>query len=234
MARRYWGDTTPIGERLTILDESREIVGVVATVRHGLVIAEDFEPAVYLPWKQVPGRVCAVALRTGVEPAGLSGAVRDRILAFDSSLAIQQLQPLDAFLEQFYVGQRIFTVILGGFGALALLLAALGTYGVLAYAVAQRTHEIGIRIAIGAGRRNVLGIFTLEGLALAGIGIGIGIPGVVLVTRLISRQISFFVPVEPAAVVGVSLLLIVVVVLASLLPANRAARVDPVRALRPD
>lgn len=234
MARRYWEEQSPVGERITVLDESREIIGVVATVRHGLIMNEDFEPAIYLPWSQVPGRGFAVALKTEVVPASLNNAVRDRVLSFDSTLAIQQLQPMEAFMEQFYVGQRIFTSILGGFGALALLLAALGTYGVLAYTVVQRTHEIGVRMAIGAGRGNVLKMFTREGLIMAGIGIALGIPGVILVTHLISNQISFFVPVEPVAVVGVGILLTFVVFIASLLPAYRAASIDPARALRPD
>lgn len=234
MARRYWEDSSPIGERITLLEESHEIVGVVGTVRHGLIVNADFEPTIYLAWAQQPGRGIAVALKTEVMPGSLSNPVRQVVLGFDSGLAIDQLVTMDEFMEQFFVGQRLFTAILGGFGLLALLLAALGTYGVLAYTVVQRTHEIGIRMAIGAGRAAVMKMFTYEGLVMAAIGILVGIPGVFIVTRAISNQISFFVPVQPFAVVIVGAVLVVVVLLASIIPAHRAATTDPVKALRPE
>ncbi|MFC1540131.1 ABC transporter permease [Gemmatimonadota bacterium] len=234
MAQRYWENKSPIGERITLLEESHEIVGVVGTVRHGLIVNADFEPTVYLSWAQRPERGLALALKTEVMPGSLSNSVRQEVLAFDSGLAINQLMTADEFMEQFLVGQRLFTAILGGFGLLALLLAALGTYGVLAYTVAQRTHEIGIRMAIGAGRAAIMKMLTYEGLILACIGILIGIPGVFLVTRAISNQISFFVPVQPFAVLVVGLTLVIVILLASLIPAHRAATTDPLKALRPD
>ena len=126
----------------------------------------------------------------------------------------------------------MFTAILGGFGTLALVLAALGTYGVLAYSVAQRTHEIGIRMAIGASRRKVLGMIVRQGLTLGAIGIALGMLLVPVQVKVISAIFQGVVPVEPTSMIGAALILAFVTLVASFLPARRAASVDPIRALR--
>ncbi len=234
MAHRFWGEESPLGHRVSVQGVSREVVGVVATVRHGVIVNPDFEPTLYLPWAQRPARNLSFALRTAVPPATLAEAVRREVLALDSDFVLRQILPLEAFLSQFYAGQNMLIAIMGGFGVLALLLAALGTYGVLAYWVVQRRHEIGIRMALGSSRGRVVHLVAGQGLAMGGLGILIGTPGVILLTRALSAQISVVVPVEPVAVVAVGGLLLVVVVAASLLPAWRAASVDPVSALRPE
>ncbi|RMH18092.1 MAG: ABC transporter permease [Acidobacteria bacterium] len=232
MAQRYWPAESPLDRQLTIQGETRRIVGVVATVRHDVVVRREATPVVYLPWSQRPSTTMSLAVRTAVEPGSLAEPVRRELLAFDRNASLSQMQTLDDFVEQFWVGQRIFTAILGGFGLLALVLAALGTYGVLAYSVARRTQEIGIRMAIGAGRREVMRMILRQGFWLGLIGVALGIPLVLVQIRVISAIFAGFVPVEPSSVVGVALLLTAVTLVASALPAHRAASVDPIRALR--
>ncbi len=232
MAERLWSGDSPLGKRLKVQGEWREVVGVAATVNHGVILRADTTSVVYLPWAQQPEPAFGVALKTEVDPDSLAEPVRKELLAFDRNLALTQVLTLDAFIEQFWVGQQVFTVILGGFGALALVLAALGTYGVLAYSVAQRTHEIGIRMAIGAGRGTVMKMIVRQGLILAVIGILLGIPLVLLQIKAIQAIFAGLVPVEPASVLGAGLVLGLVTLIASALPARRAASVDPIRALR--
>lgn len=234
MAERFWGEESPLGERLTLRGISREIVGVVGTVRHGLAVNTDLAPTMYLPLAQTPPRNLGVAIKTETDPEALAGAVRGEIKAFDGALAVQNIQTLDDFMAQFFVGQHVFTAILGGFGFLALFLAALGTYGILAYSVMQRTHEIGVRMAIGAQRGRVIAMVTRQGLVLFGFGLLFGLPLVALVTRGITAQMSIFAPVQPTSIAFVVVVLFVVTLGASLLPARRAASVDPIEALRAD
>ncbi len=232
MAERHWGEKSPLGERLTLLGKSREIVGVVGDVRHGITLNTDFVPTVYLPFAQEPRGAFSVALRTRTEPDSVSESARRELLAFEPDMAITQMQSLDSFIEQFWVGQHLFSYILRGFGALALFLAAIGTYGVLAYSVAQRTQEIGVRMALGAGRMRILKMIAGQGMVLGAIGLGIGSILIFLSYRMISSIFSRVVPVEPMAIAGVVLVLAVVVLVASLLPARRAASLDPIQALR--
>lgn len=232
MAERYWTVQDAVGRSFTIQGERHEIVGVVPTVRHDLFVRNEPSPLVYLAWLQQPAGAFAVSIKTAGEPSALAEPARNTLRDIDRTIAVTQVQTLDAFVEQFWVGQRIFTAILTGFGALALVLAALGTYGVLAYSVAQRTHEIGIRMAIGAGRAAVMRMIVSRGLLLGAIGVALGIPLVLLQVRVISAVFEGFVPVEPTSVFGVAALLGFVTFLASALPAHRAASVDPMRALR--
>ncbi len=232
MAKRYWSDHSPVGQRLTIQGEPREIIGVVATARHDVIVRTDATDVVYLPWAQQPETGFSVALKTDVEPGSLAETVRREITAFDRNTALTQLQTLDAFVEQFWVGQQVFTAILGSFGTLALVLAALGTYGVLAYSVAQRTHEIGIRMAIGADRGSVLRMIVRQGVLVGVVGIALGMLLVPLQIKVISAIFQGFVPVEPSSMIGAALVLLVVVLAASSIPARRAASVDPMQALR--
>jgi putative ABC transport system permease protein len=232
MAERNWPGESPLGQGLTVLGKRREIVGVVATVQHGVILRGEEESMVYLPWAQQPETTLGVGLKTDVDPETLAETARREILGFDRSIALTQVQTLDDFVEQFWVGQRVFTAILGGFGTLALVLAALGTYGVLAYSVARRTHEIGIRMAIGAGRGAVMKMIVRHGLILGVVGIVLGVPLVLAEIKVIAAIFSGLVPVEPASVLGVGAVLALVTLAASALPARRAASVDPLEALR--
>jgi len=231
-AQRYWPDGDPLGHQVTVRGEARRVVGVVADAIHSVFFERNAQPAIYLPIAQVAPAGVAVTLRTAGDPGALGNSVREALTAYDPGLVLSQVQPLDDFTAQFFVGMRIITAILGGFGTLALLLAALGTYGVLAYSVAQRTHEIGVRMALGAESGKLRRMVTRQGLILAGLGILIGVPGVVLVTRAIGSTMANMAKVEPLTVLAVASVLAVVTVLASWIPARRAASVDPLVALR--
>ncbi len=234
MAERYLGDEDPLGQRITIRGESRQIVGIAGDVRQTLIQQGAGAGAtVYLPFAQEPQHTFSLMLRTGLEEDALSEAVRSEIAALDSRLSLGQVQSMRDFLDQFLVGVQVFNTVLIGFGFLALLLAALGTYGVLAYSVAQRSHEIGVRMAIGARQSQVVRMITWQGLKLALIGFALGAPGTWALTALIESLLAGGTfEVQRATAVGVGLILLAVSVLASVLPARRAAAVDPVVALR--
>jgi putative ABC transport system permease protein len=232
LARRHWAEADPIGRSVTVRGESRRIVGVVPDRRHAAFFQGTSQPVLYLPLAQEPPPSVAVTLLTDAAPETLANPAREALTAYDPGLVVSEVQPLDEFIAQFFVGMRVITSILAAFGTLALLLAALGTYGVLAYAVAQRTHEIGVRLALGARSGQVRGMVTRQGLILAAVGIGLGVPGVIAVTRLIGSAMEGFGRVDPAVIVGVAAVLAATTVLASWMPARRAARVDPAVALR--
>jgi len=232
LARRHWPDADPMGRTVTVRGEPRRIVGVVPDLRHAVFFQGTSQPVLYLPLAQEPPPSVAVTLVAGAAPGSLANPAREAVTAYDPGLVVSEVQPLDEFIAQFFVGMRVITSILAAFGTLALLLAALGTYGVLAYAVAQRTHEIGVRMALGARAGQVRGMVARQGLVLAGIGIGLGVPGVIGVTRLIGSAMEGFGRVEPAMVLVVALVLAGTTLLASWMPARRAATVDPAVALR--
>ena len=231
MADHYWNGKSPLGQRLTILGEKREIIGVVATVHHGMLSPTQATPLVYISWSQQPTNVAQVALKTDVAPGNLIEPVRRKLLALDPNIVVTKIQPLDTFIKKFWVGQQVFTALLRGFGILALLLAALGTYGVLAYSVAQRTHEIGIRMAIGATRSAVVKMIARQGLMLGLVGIALGTPLIFIEIKAISALFAGAAPIEPSAIGGVAVALILVTLVASFLPSRRAASVDPLQAL---
>jgi putative ABC transport system permease protein len=232
LAKRHWPEESPVGRRLTVHGEEHEVVGVVATVRHDMMTPTGETPLLYIAWEQRPTPAMRMAIKAGVEPATLADPARRELLALDPNLGLTDVETLDAFVKRTWVGQRVFAGLLAGFGALALLLAALGTYGVLAYSVAQRTQEIGIRMAVGASRGNVLGMVARQGLKLGVFGILVGIPLILAEIKVISAIFSGLVPVDSTALVGVAVALLLVALLASLVPARRAASIDPLRALR--
>ena len=232
MARRYWGEASPLGERVELLGGIFEVAGVVATVRHGLGIGDELAPAVYLPWARQPGDDLALALAASASPSSLVPAVRGALSDLDPAFAGARIEPLADHVEQFYVAPRIFSAVLGGFGFLALLLAALGTYGVLAYTVERRRREIGVRMAMGADRRRVTLLVVSRGLVLAAWGVGLAVPGTFVVTRLLAGLLAGALPVDPARVAVAAAVLVAATMAASLVPARRAASVDPIAALR--
>jgi len=231
-ARSHWPGGDPLGHQITVRGETRRVVGVVGDVIHAVFFERDVQPVIYLPLTQTAPVAAAVTLQAAADPGTLGNPVRDTLTAYDRGLVLSEVQPLDDFTAQFFVGMRIITLILGGFGTLALLLAALGTYGVLAYSVAQRTHEIGVRMALGAEGGKVRRMVTRQGLTLAAIGIVLGVPGVILVTRAIGSTMANMAEIRPLTVLAVAVVLAVVTVLASWMPARRAASVDPLVALR--
>jgi putative ABC transport system permease protein len=217
-------------------------VGIVGDVSQG-PFNTPLAPHVYRPFIQLPGpfleedpfsdwHAMNLAVRTHADPASLTSAVLEQVHSLDPDLAAASIQTMTQVISSSMAGSEFNTILLGAFASLALLLAAIGVYGVLSYAVAQQRHEIGIRMALGAEKRDVLSMVVGQGLKVAAMGVGIGTVGALGLTRLLSSLLYDVKATDPLTFIGASLLLIAVAVLASYIPARRATKVDPMVALR--
>ena len=232
MARRYWPNEDPLGQRIGRgPDRWREIVGVVRDVKH-FGLDADTPPTMYFPARQVPARAMNLVVRTAGDPLSLTAALRAPVWAGDRNLAIANLTTMKDLVSSSITQQRFILVLLGCFAALALLLSAIGIYGVMSYAVAQRTHEIGVRIAVGARTEDVLKLVVRSGLKLILIGLGIGLLLAYALTRLMSSLLFGVTPTDPITFAIVSIGLVIVALVACYVPARRATRIDPLVALR--
>jgi putative ABC transport system permease protein len=239
-ARRYWPGENPIGKRiLSGLDESdwSTIIGVVGDVKHiGLDAGTD--PEMYFHYLQVPPEAmtlaegtAALVIRTNADPTGMTASVRRELRALDPSLPVFNVQTMQDVLYGSVAQPRFRTLLIGMFAALALVLAALGLYGVLAYSVSQRTAELGIRVALGAQPGSILKLVVFQATGLAAIGLVMGIAVALVGSRLMSRFLFGVRPTDPLTLGATCFLILAVAVTASLVPALRAARVDPAIAL---
>jgi putative ABC transport system permease protein len=236
MARRLWPGEDPLGKRIQpgSADPSGwiEVVGVAKDVRQFDLTAEP-RLQMYLPYVQfewfVPGQL---VIKTEVEPTGLAAAVRKAVWEVDKEQPVSDVRTMEEVLSRSIARQRFSTMLLGIFAALALVLAAVGIYGVMSYTVAQRTREIGIRMALGAQAGGVLRLVVGEGLKLVLAGVLIGLAGSLLLTRLMSSLLFGVSATDPMTLAVISLILVGVALLASYIPARRAAKVDPMVALR--
>ncbi len=208
----------------------REIIGVVGNVKQ-LSLAESFAPEYYLPVAQL-ALFGTVVVRTTGDPLRMVSAVRATIASLDKNVPLYDVRPMDDHLSATVAENRLNTMLLGLFGALALLLAALGIYGVVSYTVSQSRHEIGIRMALGAERGDVLIHVLAQGLKLALIGTAMGISGAFAATRYLASFLYAVNPTDPATFAAAALVLVGAALLASYIPARRATRIDPVVALR--
>ena len=230
-AERFFPGRDPIGAQMRFWGTSRTIVGVVTNERfQGLTEAPPI--AAYTPLSQTPSATGALLLRTTMDPATLSTAAERVIHDIDPGLAVFAVEPLDLTISR-SVSQRRFTAfLLGSFAALAVILAAIGVHGLLSYNVARRRQEIGIRMALGAGRGAVLGLVLREGLVIITAGLIVGLAGALALTRLLQALLFGVSPTDPLTFVVVAAVLTAIALVATLLPARRAARVDPLPALR--
>jgi len=234
MARQYFPDEDPIGKGISVTqgpERFREIVGIVGDVKqYGL--AQPSTLQTYDPYLQMPFSGVTLVVRTENNPASLSGAIRSEVLAIDREQPVSRIRTLDQIISGSVQQQRFLMLLLGVFAAVALILAAVGLYGVMSYAVTQRTHEIGIRMALGANAGNVLRLVVGHGMMLAMIGVAIGLAGAFAVTRLMATLLFSVSTTDPVTFAGISVLLTGVALVACLGPAHRATRVDPMVALR--
>jgi predicted permease len=235
--RKHFPGEDPLGHRIDLgwtVDDVRrggEIVGVVADFKQD-ALEREIEPQVFLPYDQAPLESLSVVLRTRSDSQTLVSAIGSQVRALDPDLPVYGLQPLSELVATSTSQSRFYMLLLGGFAGIALLLAAVGIYGVIAYAVRQRTQEIGIRMALGASRDRVMGMVVRQGLTLALLGAAAGLLGAFLATRGL-RSLLYEVSVsDPMTYVGVAAVLIAVAAVASYLPARRAARTEPQLALR--
>ena len=247
-ARRFWGNRDPVGERITLAramgreftDPPRQVVGVTGDVKE---LGLDQPPPLmaFVPCSQVPPALMALlnrllpvawVVRTAAEPTGLTAALQREILAVDRSQPVANVRTMEQVLNGSTARQNFSMLLLGLFAGLALLLATVGIYGVMSYSVSLRTHEIGVRMALGAGSRRVAALVLAEGMTLALAGVCVGLAASFGLTRLLAGLLFGVRPTDPATFAGVSILLLAVALAASYLPARRAMRVDPIIALR--
>ncbi len=234
MAKKYWPNADPIGQRIKETSNEqvwREIVGIVGSVRHE-ARERELEAEMLVPWSQRPDVTLNLAVRTQFEPSSVGGALRSSVAAVDPELPLFDVRTMEARLSDSVAQPRFRTALLGAFAAIALVMAVIGIYAVMAFSVAQRTRGLGIRVALGAQRRDVMGLVLRQGAAIAGIGIVIGLAGAFALTRVLATLPYEVKPTDPLTFLAVPLMLVSVVMLACWLPARRAARVDPMEALR--
>jgi putative ABC transport system permease protein len=240
-ARRFWPNQDPIGKRIAIntvpksnppMPQWCTVVGVVGHVRHYGPDVEGREQA-YFPLAQSPFfRSMYLAVRTTLEPGSVISAIRQQVLAIDKNMPIYEVSTMEQLLSNSVLQPRLNLTLLVTFAALALGLAAVGVYGVMAYTVTQRTHEIGIRMALGAQTGDVLKQVLTEGAQLAAIGLALGLAGSLAATRLIAALLFGVKPADPLTFAAVAVILASVTLVACYIPARRAMRVDPMVALR--
>jgi predicted permease len=243
MAKLFWPNEDPVGKHLTMYffpDMARVVVGVVADVKLQALNETRPAPTLYLPLGQLSppkgtnwrsfGMILAV--RTGMEPVSAIPSISSFVRNVDADIPLLNIRTMDDWVSTSLSPQRFAMLLLASFAGLALLLAVVGIYSVMSYSVSRRTHEIGVRVALGASRADVLALVVRQGLVLALTGSAIGIAGALLLSRLMSSQLYGVSPTDPITFVAVSVLLTLVALAACYIPARRAMQIDPMVALR--
>jgi putative ABC transport system permease protein len=237
LARRYWPGEDPVGKRFSLSTPGQgapvfTVVGVAGDVRHTNLVQEP-DAELFLYYRQiVPARMTVVVRARQSDPGRLAGPLRQALAAADKDLPMSRILPMEEILSNSISSRRLTMLLLGIFAAVALLLAAVGIYGVISYSVAQRRHEIGIRMALGAPRDRVLWMVTGEAMLLAGVGELAGLAGTFALRRLIDSQLYGMTTMDPIIFITVPLVLASVAFVAAFIPARRAIQVDPLIALR--
>lgn len=248
LAKKYWPKGDPIGQRVTIAkglgpqfeEPSRQIVGVVGDVRESGLQDSD-QPVMYVPQGQIIDPLTQLAnsqipmswaIRTSSDPSALTSAIQREILAVDGQLPVSKIRTMEQVVSESTARQNFNMLLLSIFAGLALLLAAIGIYGLMSYTVEQRTQEIGIRLALGAGRGDMLRMIVRQGMQLAGIGVVIGLAAAFGLTRLLASLLFGVKTTDPLTYVAVALVLSSVALFACYVPARRATKIDPLIALR--
>jgi ABC-type antimicrobial peptide transport system permease subunit len=230
--RRFWPNQNPIGKRIVVgnLKDPVEVVGVLGDVRNTTLAAAP-DPEVFLPFPQLPWSFLCLSVRTSVEPHSLVPSIRREIAAVDRDQPVIEIHTGEELLEGAQGQTRFMMFLLGVFSATALILAVIGIYGVIAYTVAQRTQELGIRMALGAARGDILRLVIGSGLALTGVGIAIGLAGSIAGTRLLATMLFETSPTDPMTMIVSCALFVIVAAAASYIPARRAMNIDPAECL---
>jgi putative ABC transport system permease protein len=237
LAKQLWLDTDPLGRRFRLTGDQNAawftVVGIIADFRH--FQGDDdgtISPAAYVPYAFEPTLNTGLTIRVAGDPGSLAAPVREQIRQSDATIPVFQVTTMEQLRQRSFWEFKLFGWMFSVFGGIALLLASVGVYGVLSYSVSQRTQEIGVRVALGAERRDVLSLVVGQGLRLSLLGIGIGVLGALGATQLIKTQLFNVTPTDPVSFVTVAVFLTMVALLASYVPARRALTVDPIIALR--
>jgi putative ABC transport system permease protein len=236
LASRVFAGSDPVGRRIRVVNPEyssdwRTIVGVVGDVQFRR-LDRDMDPTIYTPFSQTPFMWAYVMVRTTGDPSALTRSIKGIARSVDPNVIASGVRPMIEVVSGTVAEPRLSMLLVSGFALLALILASVGIYGVIAYSVSQRTHELGLRMALGAGRAGVLAMIIREGLAMATLGIIAGLGAAALATRLMNDLLVGITPRDPLTFGGGALLLMIIAAAASYLPARRATRVDPMVALR--
>jgi putative ABC transport system permease protein len=233
LARRFFSNQNPIGQHLqfSVAGRPREIVGVVGGV-HDTGFDQQPRPTIYFPYLQAGDQTLSLVVRADSPPAAILPSIKNAIRAVDKDQPVFNVKTMDEIISGVVSAQRLAFILLGVFAFLALALAAVGIYGVTSYSVSQRTHEIGIRMALGAREFDVIRLVVGHGLTLAVTGMALGVGGALVLTRFLTSILYGIRPTDPLTYVGVCLVLAAVAILASYIPARRATKVEPMEALR--
>lgn len=233
LAKHYFANEDPIGKQLNIEGQQapREIVGIIGDVKQIKLDAE-VKSEIYVPFFQIAVPAMNIVVRTTTDPGSMTSAVLQQISRVDPDQPVYQVKTMDEYLGESMAQRRLSTVLLGVFAALALILAALGVYGMMSYLVSQRTREIGVRMALGARQLDILKLVVRHGMWLSILGIAVGVAAALLLTRIMTSSLYGISASDPLTYVGISALLALIALLACLIPARRALKVDPIIALR--
>jgi putative ABC transport system permease protein len=231
MARRFWPDTDPLGKRFGLSKYWLTVVGIVGDVKF-TSFAKAAEPEFYEPYRQAAMADMILTVRAADDPLRLAPALRQAVLEIDPTQPISRVTPMAQYVSDAVGTPRLSALLLTAFGATALLLAAVGIYGVISFSVSRRTREIGVRIALGAAGRDVMRTVVGEAVVLASVGVAAGIGGALALNRILQRMLFGVTGTEPGVYLAVSVLLIALAALAAYVPARRATRISPSVALR--
>jgi len=234
-ARRYFSGEDPIGHRINLGDPQKDpwraIIGVVRDVRHDGLDTEPY-PQMYSALAQFPRRAMTMVARTNGDPLGLVPSLRSELAGIDRDQPLYNVRTMEQVMSASIARQRFNMMLIAGFASVGLILAAVGIYGVISYSVTQRTHEIGIRMALGAQQKDVLKLVVGQGMLLVLVGVVIGLAAAFMLTRLMSSLLYGVTATDPLTFIALSVLLSVIALLACLIPARKAMKVDPMIALR--
>jgi predicted permease len=235
-ARFFWTDEDPIGRTISYEPNNPiQIVGIVGDVR-SQGASRPAPPAVYVPlaqsWTLTEVRFSTFVIRTRGNPVDIAASARAAVASIDAGLPLADLRPLSEVVSAAIGQPRFTTLVMSFFAIIAFFLAALGLYGILAYSVEQRVREIGVRVALGADKREIFRLIIGAGMRLALVGAAVGVPSALALTRLMGRMLSGVTSADPVTYIAVVGMLVISALLASYLPARRATRVDPIVALR--
>ena len=235
LAKQYWPNEDPVGKHMRLGGPTvpwSTIVGVIGHVKSSDLAGATIKGKYYLATFQSPQPFSTLVVRAQLDPAGLSSAIRTAVQAVDPTQAVSQIRTMSDMVSESLAPRRFVVTLLGVFAGMALLMAVLGLYGIISYAVTQRTQEIGIRLALGAQRSEILGMVIGQGMWLAGAGAGIGLATSVAISRLLRNQLFHIGPFDPLTFAATALVLLGAALAACYIPARRATRVDPIHALR--
>lgn len=244
LAKRFWKDQDPVGRRMWKPDSTDElnagpgprsrfytVVGVVGSVRMTGLTESEPVGMYYFPFAQNVIRGMTIAVRTAGDPTSVAGSIREQVRAIDPELPFFSVRPMSTLVDESLVARKTPMLLATLFGGVALFLAAIGIYGVLAYQVAQRRKEIGIRLALGSDSGRIFGLIVTEGLWLLGLGVAVGLAGAFGIRKAMETQLFGVQPMDPVVLAAVTAVLAVVAFVACAVPARRASRIDPLVAL---